>query len=114
MVLLVLEAHRALHFGDGVDELAQRVAGQRVVVAAGVDVLEVAGFVVAALGVEALEEEAFDFVGGVERVAVLGEAARRRILEPPRMSAANGVPSLSITWPNTSTLPEPKSRQGTQ
>ena len=34
VVLLVLEAHRALHFGGGVDELAQRVAGQRVVVAA--------------------------------------------------------------------------------
>ena len=29
------------------------------------------GFVIVPLGVEALEEEAFDFVGGVERVAVL-------------------------------------------
>ncbi len=47
VVLLVLEAHRALHFGGGVDEGAQRIAGQRVVVAAGVHVFELAGFVVA-------------------------------------------------------------------
>ena len=53
MVLLVLEAHGALHFGGGVDKRAQRVAGQRVVIAAGVDVLELAGFVIAPLGVRA-------------------------------------------------------------
>ena len=40
VILLVLEAHRALHFGGGVDEGAQRIAGERVVIAAGVDVLE--------------------------------------------------------------------------
>ena len=51
VILLVLEAHGALHFGGGVDERAQRVAGQRVIVAAGVHVLELAGFVVAPLGV---------------------------------------------------------------
>ena len=69
MVLFILEAHGALHFGGGVDESAQRIAGQRVVIAAGIDVFELAGFVIVALGVGALEEEAFDFVGGVERVA---------------------------------------------
>ena len=42
VVLFVLEAHGALHFGGGVDERAQRIAGQRVVVAAGVHVLELA------------------------------------------------------------------------
>ena len=73
VVLLVLEAHRALHLGGDVDELAQRIAGQRVVVAALVDVLELAGLVVLALGVDAVEEEAFDLVGGVEGVAVLRE-----------------------------------------
>ena len=71
VVLLVLEAHGALHFGGGVDERAQRIAGQRVIVAAGVDVFELAGLVIVALGVGALEQEAFDFVGGVERVAFL-------------------------------------------
>ena len=45
VVLLVLETHGALHFGGRVDERAQRIAGQRVIVAAGVDVLELAGFV---------------------------------------------------------------------
>ena len=42
MVLLVLEAHGALHFGGGVDEGAQRIAGQRVMIA-GIDVFELAG-----------------------------------------------------------------------
>ena len=40
VVLLVFEAKRALHFGGGVDEGAQRVAGQRVVIAAGVHIIE--------------------------------------------------------------------------
>src|SRR5438132_8245452 len=73
MILFVLEAHGALNLGRGVDEGAQRVAGKRVVVAAGVDVFEFAGFVIAALGVGAGEEEALDFIGGVERVALLVE-----------------------------------------
>jgi len=51
VILLVLEAHRALHLGHGVNELAQRVAGERVVVAVGVDELELAGLVILALGV---------------------------------------------------------------
>ena len=71
MVLLVLEAHRALNFGDRIDEVAQRIARQRVVVAAGVDVFELARLVIAPFGVETLEKEAFDLVGGVERVAFL-------------------------------------------
>ena len=70
VIFLVLEAHGALHFGRGVDKRAQRIAGQRVIVSAGVDVFEFAGLVVVALGVGAFEEEAFDFVGGVERVAL--------------------------------------------
>jgi len=69
VVLLVLEAHGALHFGGGVDEGAQRIAGQRVIVAAGVDVFELAGLVIGALGIGPAEEETLDFVGGVERVA---------------------------------------------
>ena len=79
MVLLVLEAHGALHFGGGVDERAQRVAGQRVIVAAGVDVLELAvGFVIVPLRVGPLEEEALNFVGGVQGVSLLSCRVRRR------------------------------------
>ena len=78
VILFVLEAHGALHFGSRVDEIAQRIAGQRVVVAAGIDVFELAGLVISALGVRRPEEEAFDFVGGVQGVAVLLELARRR------------------------------------
>ena len=70
MVLLVLEAHGALHFGGRVDEAAQRIAGQRMVVAAGVDVVELAGLMIVALGILAIEDETFDFVGGVEGVAL--------------------------------------------
>ncbi len=40
MVFLVLEAHRALHFGRGIDESPQRVARQRVIISAGIYVLE--------------------------------------------------------------------------
>ncbi len=46
VVLLVLEAHGALHFGGGVDKVAQRIARQGVVVAARVHVLELAGLVI--------------------------------------------------------------------
>src|SRR5437879_13922874 len=71
MVFLVLEAHGPLHFGSRVDERTQRIAGQRVIVSAGVDVLELAGFVIAALGIGPFEQEAFELVGGVESVALL-------------------------------------------
>jgi hypothetical protein len=42
VIFLVLEAHRPLHLGGGVDELAQWIERQRVVVPAGVDELELA------------------------------------------------------------------------
>ncbi len=79
MILLVLEAHRALHFGSHVDEHAQRIAGERMIVAAGVDVIELAGLVEVTLGIESLEKEAFDLVGGVERIAVFLVLLERRI-----------------------------------
>ena len=44
VIFFVLEAHGALDFGRGVDEVAQRVAGQRVIVAAGVHIFELAAF----------------------------------------------------------------------
>ena len=71
MILLILKSHGALHFGGGVDEGAQRIARQRVVIAAGIHVFELAGLVIAALGIGPFEKEALDFVGGVQRVALL-------------------------------------------
>ncbi len=78
MVLLVLEAHRALHFRSRVDKSAEWIAGEGVVVAAGVDVFKFTGLVKMALCVRAFEEESLNFVGGVERVTfLLVEFARR-------------------------------------
>ena len=57
MVLFVLEAHGALHFGGSVDERAQRIAGQRVIVATGVDILELAGFVIAPFRIRPLNRK---------------------------------------------------------
>ena len=72
VVLLVLEAHGALHFSRGVDELAERIERQRVIVAAGGDEIEFAGLVVLLLRILAGEEEALDFGGRVERVLLFG------------------------------------------
>jgi hypothetical protein len=71
VILFVLEAHRALHFSSGIDELAQRIERQRVIVAAGVDEIEAARLVELALGIRTGKEEAFNLVGGIERVALL-------------------------------------------
>ena len=69
VIFLVLETHGSLDFGGGINKRAQRIAGERVVVTAGIDVFEFAGLVVVPLRVLALEKESFDFVGGVEGVA---------------------------------------------
>src|SRR4030081_624564 len=71
MVLLVLEAHGPLHFGGRIDKGAQRVARQRVIIAARIYVLELARLVVDALGLWPFEQEALDLIGGVDGVAVL-------------------------------------------
>jgi len=62
VILLVLESHGPLHFCGVVDKGSQRIARQRVVIAARVHVLKTAGFVIAALGIEAGEDEALDFI----------------------------------------------------
>src|ERR1700733_7879336 len=69
MVFFILEAHGALHFCRSVNKCAQLVAGQRMIVAAGVYIFELAGFRIVALSVNTLEEKAFNFIGGVECVA---------------------------------------------
>ena len=81
MVLLVLEAQRALHLGRRVDERAQRVAGQRVIVAAGVHVVEALLLEEVLLRIHALEQEALDLVRGVQRVAVLRELLLGKLLQ---------------------------------
>src|ERR1019366_2288565 len=81
VILLVLEAHRALHFSRRIDKLAQRIEREHMIVAASVDEIEAAGFVEAALGVAAGEQEAFNLVGCVERVALLLEKLVGVLLE---------------------------------
>ena len=88
MVLLVLEAQRALHLGRGVDEGAQRIAGQRVIVAAGVHIVEALLLGKVLLRIHALEQEALNLVRGIQRVTVLGELFRRNCFSTPRTSPA--------------------------
>src|ERR1043166_1262262 len=70
MVFLILEAHGALHFSRGVNKRAQWISGERMVIAAGIHIFELVGFVVATLGVRPLKEETFNLIGRVERVAL--------------------------------------------
>ncbi len=69
MIFLVLESHGALHFGGNIDEGAQRIPGQRVIIATSIHVLELQSFRVVFLGVHALEQEAFNLVGRIQGVA---------------------------------------------
>src|SRR5438128_1128517 len=71
MVLLVLEAHGALHFRRSVNELAQRIERQHMIVAAGIDELKLARLVEAPLRIAAREQEALNLVGRIQRVAAL-------------------------------------------
>src|SRR2546421_12646845 len=70
MVFFILETHRALYFRSGVDKRAQRIAGQRMIIATGIYVLKLAGLVVAALSVRSLEKETFNLVGRVQSEAL--------------------------------------------
>src|SRR5664279_1747474 len=81
MVLLVLEAHGPLHFGRRIDERAQRITRQRVIVAARVNVFEFSSLVVMSLCVFAGEKESLDFVGGVQGVAFLLVQVRSKRLQ---------------------------------
>ena len=71
MILLVLEAHGALHFGGSVDKAAEGITRERVIIAAGVHVFELAGFVIAPLRISTLEKKSFDFVRSVQSVTLL-------------------------------------------
>ena len=71
MIFLILESHCALHFRCRINESAQRISRQRMIVAAGVHILELPGLVITPFGIRALEEKSFDFIGGVQGVTVL-------------------------------------------
>src|SRR3984893_18226888 len=71
MVFLVLEPHRPLYFRRRIDKRTQRIAGEGMIISAGVDVFELQRFVVAALSIGALEKKALDFVGRIQSVTSL-------------------------------------------
>ncbi len=81
VVLLILKTHGPLDFRRGVDELAQRIERQYVKVAAGVDELKLACFVVALLGIFTLEQEALDLGGRIQGVFLFLEQLVGVVLE---------------------------------
>src|SRR6202162_6286565 len=83
MILFILEAHGALHFGGGVDKTAKQIAGQRMVITAGIYILELLRLVIVALGIRPLEKEAFNLVCRVQRVAFLLVQLLRETLQRP-------------------------------
>src|SRR6185312_15815003 len=54
----------------GVNELAQRISGQRMIVATGIHIVELACLVVATFRVHTLKEKAFNFIRCIEGVAL--------------------------------------------
>src|SRR5437660_6929928 len=82
MVFFVLEAHRTLHFSSRIDEGAQRIPGQRMVVSAGIHVLEFSSFVVAALRVRSLKQKSFNLVRGIQRVLFILVHLTGKTLKP--------------------------------
>ena len=71
MILFVLESHRPLHFRRRIDKRPQRIARQRMIIAACIHIFELARLVVSALGVRTKEQKTFDFVRRIQRVALL-------------------------------------------
>src|SRR5262245_39713772 len=70
MIFLVCESHGPEGLGGVVNELAQRITGERMIIADGVDVLELAVLVIAPLSVGSAEVEPFNFVGSVKSISV--------------------------------------------
>src|SRR5258707_5569884 len=98
MALLVLKTHRALYFGGGVNERAQRVAGQRVVVAASIDIFELARLVVGAFRVLAFEKKTFDLV-----CRLLLE--KKKHLQPSGVTLVNALNDLPVRHPPPLKIP---------
>src|SRR6266404_6906437 len=69
MILLILESHGPLHFRASINERSQLIAGKRMVISARVDVLKSAGLGIMLLSVDSGEQESFDLIRGIQRVA---------------------------------------------
>src|SRR5712664_1613845 len=81
VILLVLEAHRPLHFRGRVDERTQRIAGEGMVVASGVHVVKCIRLMITTLRVRALKQEAFNLIRGIQRVALFLVQVAREALQ---------------------------------
>ena len=81
MILLILKAHRTLHFSSRIDKLTQRIARQRMVISALVHILKGSGSVEITLGINALKQEPFDLVCRVQRPAIGREHVVRKALQ---------------------------------
>src|SRR4030081_1676080 len=90
MVLFVLEAHRTLYLRGRIDEGAQRIAGQRMVVSAGIHVLKFPRFVVAPLRVRSLKQESFNLVRGIQGVFLILVHLTSKTLKPTANIGAVG------------------------
>src|SRR6267154_1159765 len=83
MVFFVLEAHRTLHFSSRIDEGAQRIAGQGMVISARIHVFKFSSFVVTPLGVRSLKQKSFDLVRSIQRVLLALVHLTGKTLKPP-------------------------------
>jgi hypothetical protein len=92
VVLLILEAHGPLDFRAAIDKVAQRIARQRVIVPARVHIFKLAGLMIMPLRVRAVKDEAFDFVGRIQRVAaLLVQALRIPLQNSANIGAVRGA-----------------------
>ena len=80
------------------------------VIATLIHVLEFLVQAIIALRSRALKEEAFDLFAAFNVYLLFAVHFARVSVQHTTVSAAYGVPSLSITSPNTRTLPGPKMR----
>jgi len=68
VILLVLEAHRPLHFRGRIDERTQWITREGMIVASGVHVVKCIRLMITTLRVRALKQEAFNLIRGIQRV----------------------------------------------
>src|ERR1017187_923752 len=114
VVLLVLKPHRPLHFRAAVDEVPQRIPRQRVVIPARVHILELAGLLIVRSASVPWNMKPSISLAAFSVYPFFSYRLCAYPFSTPRMSAVYGVPSLSITSPNTITLPAPKTSLGPQ
>src|SRR6185312_7316415 len=81
MILLILKPHRTLYLRRGIDERTQGIAGEGIVVAACIHVLELTRLVEASLRIDALKQEALDLIGCIQRITMLPMQLVRELLQ---------------------------------